>query len=95
VELNAEIVRDARKQRGWTQQHMADACDVSLRTVQRVEKLGVASPETLLGLCAVLEVDHSELLAETGRPHLSSKTWMIVAGVIFAFAAGLLLGRGL
>jgi transcriptional regulator with XRE-family HTH domain len=50
-----------RNARGWTQQHLADACDISLRTVQRVEKYGTASNETIMGLCAVFEIDAREL----------------------------------
>ncbi|UTW56567.1 helix-turn-helix domain-containing protein [Kordiimonas sp. SCSIO 12610] len=61
MEVNASIVRSMRMSKGWTQQHLADACDVSLRTIQRVEKLGTASNETVMGLCAVFEVDQKEL----------------------------------
>lgn len=61
MDINAESVKQLRQQRGWTQQHLADACDISIRTIQRVEKEGSASSETLLGLCAVLEVDQATL----------------------------------
>ena len=61
MEVNASIVRAMRTSRGWTQQHLADACDISLRTVQRVEKYGTASNETVMGLCAVFEINAREL----------------------------------
>ena len=57
MEIDAITVKALRQSKGWTQQHLADACAISLRTVQRVEKEGSASSETLLGLCAVLEVE--------------------------------------
>ena len=57
MQLNAQHIKELREQRAWTQQHLADACDVSLRTIQRVEKYGNASSETAMGLCSVLEVD--------------------------------------
>ena len=57
MQLDAQKIRSLREQRAWTQQHLADVCDVSLRTIQRVEKFGNASSETAMGLCSVLEVD--------------------------------------
>ena len=62
MDISATAVKELRNSRGWTQQHLADACDISLRTVQRVEKEGSASNETLLGLCSVFEIEHKELL---------------------------------
>lgn len=95
MDVKAQSIRDLRQTRGWTQQHLADASGISLRTVQRVEKLGVASPETLLGLCAVLEVDHSTLLASNKEGTRDWKQVLIPAAIALAFALGVLLGRGL
>jgi transcriptional regulator with XRE-family HTH domain len=55
LNINAEKIKSLRQSKGWTQQHLADACDLSLRTIQRVERHGVASKETVLSLCAVFE----------------------------------------
>jgi DNA-binding XRE family transcriptional regulator len=57
MQLHAPLIKQLREERAMTQQHLADACDVSLRTIQRVEKYGNASKETTMGLCSVLEVD--------------------------------------
>ncbi|MCL1050049.1 helix-turn-helix domain-containing protein [Shewanella abyssi] len=62
MDISATTVKDLRLSRGWTQQHLADACDISLRTVQRIEKDGSASNETLLGLCAVFEIEQKTLV---------------------------------
>lgn len=62
MDIQAEQVRYLRAQKGWTQQHLAEACAVSLRTIQRVEKDGNAANETVSALCAVFEVDREELL---------------------------------
>ncbi|MCL1147475.1 helix-turn-helix domain-containing protein [Shewanella marinintestina] len=62
MEINPFAIRTLRQEKGWTQQHLADACAISLRTVQRVEKEGSASNDTLLGLCAVFEVEQKQLL---------------------------------
>lgn len=59
--LNTDAIKQSRNQRGWTQQHLADACDVSLRTIQRVEKTGAASNETTAALAAVFELQQKTL----------------------------------
>lgn len=62
-----EQVKILREARGWTQQHLAEASGLSLRTVQRVEGGQVApSPETLLALSGVFNV---RLDADDG-PHV-------------------------
>lgn len=67
MEINAETVRLERHRRGWTQQHLADAAGCSLRTVQRIEKHGVASNESVSALCAVFEIERHRLLAEEAQ----------------------------
>lgn len=51
-------VRKLRKARSWTQEHLAQAVNVTARTVQRIES-GEYPPsaDTLLGLASALEVD--------------------------------------
>ena len=68
--INVNELRNARRKRGWTQQHLADVADLSLRTVQRIESTGCCSPESLLALASVLGVPSEDLvdLGETPRP---------------------------
>ena len=61
MQLQRKIIKQLRDNRAWTQQHLADACGISLRTIQRVEKYGNASHDTALGLASVLEVELEEL----------------------------------
>lgn len=75
MDINASVIRSERLARSWTQQHLADACNLSLRTVQRVERFGSAAPDTVMELCAVLEIDRDDLVdkpqatsGETGIP---------------------------
>jgi len=75
MEVNAQLLKEHRTSRAFTQQHLADACDVSLRTIQRVERYGVASNETLMSLSAVFEVDINTLLAiETNDDKVDTTT---------------------
>ena len=62
MELSTEKIRSLRKNRAWTQQQLADMCDLNLRTIQRIEKTGAASNESLNALASVFEVEREALL---------------------------------
>ena len=62
MDVNAKKIKMLRTSKGWTQQHLADACAISLRTVQRVERYGNASQETVLGLAAVFEIPQIDIV---------------------------------
>jgi len=91
MQINASLIKEQRARRSWTQQHLADACEISLRTIQRVERLGVAAPETVLGLCAVLELQQIDLLTpqEYNRHKPSGG---VRSSAIFAALIGALVG---
>ncbi|TQV88523.1 helix-turn-helix transcriptional regulator [Aliikangiella coralliicola] len=61
MSLNNEKIKQLRHSRGWTQQHLAEICGVSLRTIQRVEKSGAASKETVSALASVFELGLQDL----------------------------------
>lgn len=70
----ATNVRTVREIRHWTQQHLADAAGVQLRTVQRVEKGEGVAVETLAALASAfdtsidaLQTDYSALTKELER----------------------------
>lgn len=69
--LDRDRVRQLREARAWSQQHLADAAGLSLRTVQRVEAEGSASAETRLALAAALDVA-VESLVPAGAPAVPS-----------------------
>lgn len=92
--LNADMIKQQRQQRGWTQEHVAVLCDISVRTVQRAEKTGIASMETTQSLAVAFSVEYMTLLADGGvkRAHSSvSVTHLIVLGSA-TFVMGLTLG---
>jgi DNA-binding XRE family transcriptional regulator len=62
MKINGEVVRVLREQKSWSQEHLATASGLSVRTVQRVEVEGVASAETRLALAAALDVPVAELI---------------------------------
>ena len=62
MNINSETVKHLRTKRGWSQEQLSELCSVNLRTIQRVEKRGSASPETIKALAAVFEVGVDTLL---------------------------------
>lgn len=58
------LVQKLRLQHGWSQQQLAEASGLSVRTVQRIEAGYPASTESLKSLAAVFEVDFSTLSPE-------------------------------
>jgi transcriptional regulator with XRE-family HTH domain len=58
------LVQKLRLQHGWSQQQLAEASGLSVRTVQRIEAGFPASMESLKSLAAVFEVDFSTLNPE-------------------------------
>ncbi len=59
--MRAKVVKEARVARAWPQQQLATISGVTLRTIQRLEKDGAASFETLRGVAQAFEMDVKEL----------------------------------
>ncbi len=97
--INAELIKTKRVAQSWTQQHLADACGISLRTVQRVERYGNASNETAMALAAVFEIEQSEIVLpdipvieiETGQP-ITTNTQIPRAHLLLTLLLGMVIG---
>jgi transcriptional regulator with XRE-family HTH domain len=61
------LIRKLRLQRGWSQEQLAELCDVSVRTIQRLEKGDSAGVETYKSLASVFEVNFQELRQQQER----------------------------
>lgn len=72
VKFNTQLITGEREKRAWSQQHLADASGLALRTIQRIESRGAGSYESLRALAACLEVPASTLRLETGQPKASA-----------------------
>ena len=70
MQIDSNRVKAERTRRAWSQEHLAAAAGLSLRTVQRVENAGSAAPETLRALAAVFEVDLAVLRTPAAPPEL-------------------------
>lgn len=57
----AKCVKKQREERAWPQRQLADVANVSLRTIQRLEKDGSASFETLMAIAQAFGMDVKQL----------------------------------
>ncbi|AUJ71592.1 MULTISPECIES: helix-turn-helix transcriptional regulator [Pseudoalteromonas] len=95
MQINNNTVKLLRTEKSWTQQHLADASGVSLRTIQRVESDGTASKETVMSLCAVFEISQSKLIDLADMLHnKENKEEKTVSYHLFLFTAILSLSVG-
>lgn len=61
MKVNASQVIHLRKQRSWSQDELATAAGLNLRTVQRIENEGTAALESAKAIASALEVDIDDL----------------------------------
>jgi transcriptional regulator with XRE-family HTH domain len=59
--LSPDRIKHFRKDNGWSQELLAKAAGLSLRTIQRAEKDGNSSAETQLSLAAAFNISPKEL----------------------------------
>lgn len=57
----AKFVKQEREDRAWPQRQLAEVAGVNLRTIQRLEKDGTASFETLMGVAQAFGMDVKQL----------------------------------
>jgi transcriptional regulator with XRE-family HTH domain len=96
MDIRSDKIKALRNQKGWTQQHLADACGLSLRTIQRVERYGAGSKETALSLCSVFEIELADILvleeteqqAEGSTSSPANVFLLIVPALVFGVIAG-------
>jgi transcriptional regulator with XRE-family HTH domain len=66
-------IRTLRESKNWSQEHLALASGLSVRTVQRVEAGALPSHETTLVLAAALDIPVEEV---AGSPALTVREWV-------------------
>jgi len=61
MKVDSNMIRSERENRGWSQSHLAQVSGLSLRTIQRIEKTGSASFESVTALASVLSIEVADL----------------------------------
>ncbi|WP_223786669.1 helix-turn-helix domain-containing protein [Marinicella meishanensis] len=72
------ILRKLRLQRGWSQEQVAELTDLSVRTIQRIERGGQPSLESAKALAAVFEVDINTFQPNTGDSSMNDHPQRII-----------------
>ncbi len=85
VKINSDLLINERKTKVWSQQHLADVAGISLRTIQRVEKTGVSSAESLKAISSAFDKQPSFFLS------IENPEKKYNHSLIFAFSIGILL----
>jgi transcriptional regulator with XRE-family HTH domain len=69
--------QELRRQKAWTQEQLAKAAGLDVRTIQRVEKDQTKSPETVQALAGAFDVDIEDLRTTTLIPQTKlAGTWL-------------------
>jgi transcriptional regulator with XRE-family HTH domain len=68
MQINSDRILELRRKCEWSQDELATASGLNLRTVQRVENAGTASLQTLKALAAALETNVDDLKSVVEAP---------------------------
>ena len=61
MQISAQLVIALRKKKSWSQEELATASGLNLRTIQRIESDGVASLQSRKALAAAFDIDVDDL----------------------------------
>lgn len=64
MNVNRELIKELRLKKSWSQEKLADAAGVSMRTIQRIETDGVASLQSRTAIANAFEIEPAELDVE-------------------------------
>jgi transcriptional regulator with XRE-family HTH domain len=67
MKIKTELVLKARQQKSWSQEELAIASGLNLRTIQRIETEGMASLQSKKALASALDLDIHDLDHEEPR----------------------------
>jgi len=73
MQLSVDKLKQQRDLRAWTQSHLAEVADISLRTIQRIEKSGIASQESAQSICAAYEINIEDLIVSASEEVIKIK----------------------
>lgn len=61
MRVNVELVLKLRKEKAWSQDELATAAGLNLRTIQRIEKEGTASLQSFKALASAFDLNTRDL----------------------------------
>ena len=75
-------IKQLRLNRSWTQEKLAETSDINLRTVQRIEKDGVASLQSCKNIALALAVDPIDLIIDENQEVQAKPSPLIVPALV-------------
>ena len=66
MKLDLHKLKKLRESKAWSQSHLADVSGVSLRTIQRIEKSGIASQESAQSICSAYDILVADIIFDEG-----------------------------
>lgn len=61
MQINIELIKSERNKRAWSQTQLAEVSSLSLRTIQRIEKTGSASLESVKSIASAFELSVEDM----------------------------------
>ncbi|UUA72688.1 helix-turn-helix domain-containing protein [Cellvibrio sp. QJXJ] len=92
MKINHKLLRRQREQRAWTQNQLAEVASLSMRTVQRIERNGIAAKESAMALASALDMDLADLLIQSNSGsarHISHRRWWGLVGILTSLIVSL------
>jgi transcriptional regulator with XRE-family HTH domain len=92
LKIDSEFIKAERQSRGWSQEQLAAAAGLGVRTIQRVESRSAASAESAKCLAAALGVPLSRLLVEKPKALWpQGRLWAAAAAICAAAGSSMFL----
>ena len=92
MQVNIDVIKSQRSNRAWSQTQLAEVSGLSLRTIQRIEKTGVASLESIKSLASVFEIDIKDIQKCLNKPVYSLKSkFVTLFGAVGLILSGLVM----
>jgi len=92
MQVNIDVIKTQRSNRAWSQTQLAEVSGLSLRTIQRIEKTGVASLESVKSLASVFEIDVKDIQKCLNKPVYSLKSKLVTLfGAVGLILSGLVI----
>lgn len=89
MQINIELIKSQRNKRAWSQTQLAEVSGLSLRTIQRVEKTGSASLESVKSIASAFElsVENMQEVAVSTTNNMKYKLSALIGAFIISLSS--------
>jgi len=82
MNVDRVLLKSERQKRAWSQEHLANVSGLGLRTIQRIERSGVASYESMQALAAVFSLRVEDLAVTPDKGQQRTSMGRAAAGLV-------------